>query len=244
MGKIKNIEFLRFLFALMIIYAHILWLCVSVFKTYNNFPLYSDLHHNCYASFLCVEYFFIISGFFLFYNFKNKIESTFRFAVKKVIRLWPLLAFSIFLFLILSLFKMCDFHSYANVLNLLFLYKTGIDGSAVNNAHSWFVCIFFWCSIFYHYLYRNFDKKIVNLAIALMVFYSFSTILSATGGSFPAALKINSGISGALLRGFASIGLGYFLGMFWDKISRYIYIYIYIYIILKSRAKFYQVCHL
>lgn len=83
MEKIKNIEFLRFLFAVMIVYAHIMWFLCQVDKLYTDFPAYMKMWNNCGDSFLCVEYFFIISGFFLHFHIKNKKDDTFEFAAKK-----------------------------------------------------------------------------------------------------------------------------------------------------------------
>ena len=223
MEKIKNIEFLRFLFAVMIVYAHIMWFLCQVDKLYTDFPIYMKMWNNCGDSFLCVEYFFIISGFFLHFHIKNKKDDTFEFAAKKIMRLWPLLAFSIFIIWIFSLFKFCEYYSYANILNLFLLYRTGIDNSAVNNMHSWFVCILFWCSIFYHYILRNFDRQKSKFIIAIICFYSFASIYSWHNGTISVVhMKIINGIPGALLRGFASIGLGFFVGIFYDKIAYYI----------------------
>lgn len=224
MHRIKNIEFFRFLFAIMIVYAHIMWFCCSVFNIYIDFPLYMKLWSHCSDSFLCVEYFFIIAGFFLFFHIKNKKDETLSFAVNKIVRLWPLLALSIFCIgIISSLFKFVDFYSYSNVLNLLFLLMTCIGKTLTNNMHSWFVCVLFWCSIFYHYIGRNFNVKITNFIIGILIFYSYTQILNWNNGSIPGVhSQILNGISGGMLRGFASIGLGYFVGMFWTTIAPYV----------------------
>ena len=162
--KIKNIEFLRFIFAIMIVYGHIIYLCVHVYHLYEDFPLYAKLWSSLGDAFLCVEYFFIIAGFFLFLKKKNKQDTTLEFSVNKFVRLWPLLAFSIIVFLLLALFHIRDFYSYGNVINLFLMYSVLIGQKIqVNNGCSWFICSFFWCCLFMHYCYRTFSQRIFNI---------------------------------------------------------------------------------
>lgn len=220
--KIKNIEFLRFIFSIMIIYVHILQFSVWTYNLYPEFPLYVKLYHKCLDSYLCVDYFFIVGGFFLYRTLLKKNLSTLEYAKNRFIRLWPLLALSIFLFWVLSLFNICNFYSYGNLLSLFFLYDSFFKEHLVdfyfNNGCSWFICSLFWCSIFYHYLYKNFDKKATNLIIALIICYSYTTILNYSEGTITGvSFKTISGMSGGLLRGLGGLGLGYFIGMFWQN---------------------------
>ena len=177
---------------------------------------YNRLYPACIDSFWCVEYFFIISGFFLYFHLINKKDDTFSFAINRLKRLLPLFIFSLVCIFVLSLFKFCEYYSYSNILNLFLLRCVGFQLGLVNNPCSWFICALFWSSLFYHYLYRNFSRKIVNLIIFIVSFYSFCLILSfySTVGIIPGAhWEMIAAIPGGLLRGFASIGLGYFIGM-------------------------------
>lgn len=221
MEKIKNIEFLRFIFAIMIVYAHIIYLCVPVYHLYEDFPLYAKLWPPLVDAFLCVEYFFIIAGFFLFFHLKNKQDTTLEFSVNKFVRLWPLLAFSIIVFLLLALFHIGDFYSYGNVINLFLMYSVLIGQKIpVNNGCSWFICSFFWCCLFMHYCYRTFSERIFNILMCILIFFSFTAVLTWSDGQIPGSqTKIWGLFSGALLRGFAGLGLGYFLGMLWKNVS-------------------------
>ena len=218
--KIKNIEFLRFLFVIMIVFGHIIQDCVYKSHLYSDYTLYAKYWPPAVDAFLCVEYFFIIAGFFLFFHLENKHDSTMKFAIGKFIRLWPLLAFSVILFWILSLFHIVDFYSYGNFVNLFFLYNILPSVYSVNNGASWFICSYFWCSILLYYSYRALTQKIFNLGLLFVVIYSFTVMLDWKTGQIPGGhAKIINGISGGLLRAFAGFGLGYFLGMFWDYIS-------------------------
>ena len=218
--KIKNIEFLRFLFAIMIVFGHIIHICVYYSRLYSDYTLYRKYAEPVVDAFLCVEYFFIMAGFFLFFHLENKNDSTMKFSIGKFIRLWPLLAFYVILYWILSLFHIVDFDSYGNFVNLFFLYSILPSVYSVNNAISWFICSYFWCIIILHYSYRVLTQKIFNLGLVLVVLYSFTLILNWKTGQIPGCqTKIINGISGGLLRASAGFGLGYFLGMFWDYIS-------------------------
>ncbi len=222
MEKIKNIEFLRFIFAIIIVYSHILYYCVPIYHLYEDFPLYVKLWMQRAGTSLCVEYFFIMAGFFLFFHFKNKQDSTLEFSINKIIRFWPLIAFSIILSGLLSLFHICDFYSYANVLTLLFLHNVLI-WKMTNNGVSWFVCALFWTSIFLHYSYKTFSHRVFNIIMFILLFMSYTAILTWNNGTITGAQgKIFGLFSGAFFRAFAGLGLGYFLGMLWENISEYV----------------------
>lgn len=221
--KLKNIEFLRFLFIILIVFGHTIHYSVYKERLFIDFAPYLKYEKCVVDTFLCVEYFFIIAGFFLFSHLKNKQDNTMEFAINKFIRLWPLLAFSIVLFGVLSLFHICEFYTYGNVLNLFFLFTVLPSGYPVNNPSSWFVCALFWCSIFLHNAYRITKPKVFNFTLGLFVFYAFTALLTWRNGDIPGThSRILNGISGACLRAGASLGLGYFLGMFWDTISEYV----------------------
>ncbi len=106
-GKIKNIEALRFIFAVIIVYFYILHR--NLLEMYEGFTQLSQLNELCQDGCFIVELFFIISGFFLFKTFEKYRNTTvFQFALNKVFRLWSVFAFSIlccFIMHILGLIK-------------------------------------------------------------------------------------------------------------------------------------------
>lgn len=160
---------------------------------------------------MAVEYFFIIAGFLLSYTFKN--QSIIDFIKNKIIRLWPVLFFSVLLFLfadILGAIK--HFETYANILSLLFLENVGVTLKWGNVGHDWFISVLFYVSIFYFYIFKNFDKKVYNFVILIMVLLGYTFLVHVTNGSIGEHLKTyNNIINVGLVHGLSAMGLGYLL---------------------------------
>lgn len=106
--KYHNVEFLRFIFALIIVYFHILHNNIMRFIGSNqDYVTLAQLSNK--AGYI-VECFFIISGYFLYKNLNNlnSIETP-KFIWKKFVRLWPVLVFSL---IIEVLFFRLNIYSY------------------------------------------------------------------------------------------------------------------------------------
>ena len=88
---INNIEVFRFIFACSIVACHILGISTKNFLVYNNFKF---IYNNSLHLWMSVELFFIISGFFFIYTYKPK-QSWLDFFKAKIIRLWPVMIFTI-----------------------------------------------------------------------------------------------------------------------------------------------------
>ena len=73
-GRFYNVDFFRFIFAIMIVIYHV--------KTDMGTKVLGDYIPGLLHWHVCVDFFFIISGFFLF-NTINTTQSTFNFAKKK-----------------------------------------------------------------------------------------------------------------------------------------------------------------
>ncbi len=219
-NKIKNIEFLRFIFAIIIIHSHILWLLIGVYKICPGFSPYIHLYSP--DGFLCVEYFFIISGFFLYKHCLRKNDSTINYTVEKIKRLYPLFLFSFLLIYLTSIFIPINLYNYSNFLNLLMLNFTVVKTGS-NNGYSWFINVLFLVSIFFHYLYRNYNKKTVNLFIFITVIISYTLLLNKSGGSIPGRERdVFYILQGSVLRGLGGLGIGCIIGLFTEKLSDFI----------------------
>ena len=95
------------------------------------------------------ECFFIISGYFLYKNIiENKDVSIAQFIWKKIIRLAPVLIFSVLLGVIF--FKQ---NIYSAIFNSLFLQCIGLslDYKGIN----WYISPLFWTLIFYYAVFKN-----------------------------------------------------------------------------------------
>lgn len=210
-NKLKNVESIRFILSLGIVYYHILH--SNIFK-YTNNPSYESLADSSVDLRYIVEMFFIIAGFFLFQSFNSKKQSMAQFTINKISRLFPVLAFSIFIGFVACVFNLTDTSPYSWFLNLFFLQNTGLslDFKGIN----WFVSPYFWAMILYFYILKN--TKHSNLIIALIVYFSAMGIINCFGGEFTREtfyLFFNSG----MLRAFIGIGAGYFIGQLYEKVK-------------------------
>ena len=67
--ELYSVDFLRFIFAMIIVYFHIFH--DNIMKFTNNSGFYKNLYENANGDVL-VECFFLLSGFFMFYSFKKR----------------------------------------------------------------------------------------------------------------------------------------------------------------------------
>ncbi len=211
MTKFKNIEFLRFILALFIVAFH---LREGYFIT---LPKY--LHGINYAS-VCVDFFFIIAGFFLFRTF-NINKDTWDFAKKRFLRLAPNLWLLVFLIMICSGFiKDIRFIFSDNILRMLLLGPIGFSPptGGIGAVIIWFIPCLFWVSLFYFYLAKIFETKKLNLIVWLLVVSSISLYMQymhfiPDGNVKNVYYIFNIGI----VRAVAGIGLGYFVNMLYSS---------------------------
>ncbi len=191
--KNYSIQFLRFLLAIIICYGHFLWV-----TPYQNVEMYANLKAHCANSFFAVEYFFIISGYFLFFSSRTIKD----FVKQKIIRIWPLLAFSILVGICIGMkAKSCD------LATLFFLQGTGISQKGGLNGPAWFVCVLFWVSLIYHIVLKNMTNKIKRNIFFLSVFLVSFFLLIKNLFIFPRAIMFGF-LSIMMVRGFACIALG------------------------------------
>ena len=91
--KYNNIEAIRFLFAVIIVYFHILHSNIMDFT--GGKQIYQTLADLNQFAGIIVECFFILSGFFLYYSYYKKPQMSVKeFAYGKVARLLPVFLFS------------------------------------------------------------------------------------------------------------------------------------------------------
>lgn len=210
--KFKNIELLRFIFAVLIIMFHF-----RVCPTIR--PIIEHALPGLYHCNVCVDFFFIMAGFFLF-NTINTTQPTFEFAQKRFFRLAPLLWLFIFFQYLLSITIHTSFSLDGSILKLLLLHNigfapnTGGPGSIV----TWFISAIFWTSLFYFYITKIIDKKYLNLVISLITICSLGLLLNYsdfnTGGN---TTNIYYFINTGILRGLYGIGIGYFISMLYKS---------------------------
>lgn len=217
-NKFYNIELLRFLFSLIIVLGHMmLFYLIPIDK--EAFTGYKVPWN---ATLTIVDAFFVISGFFLFNSVENKRNlSVFKFVRGKIARLWPVFAFSIFVFYILSIMKLVSFSISDSILNLCFLQCSGLTLKLSSSGYSWYISSLFWVSLFYFYILTFFQRKNSNLIVALCTYFSYVLVLHENKGNLGAHISpvmANFFIPG-ILRALGGMGIGYFVGVFYKKIE-------------------------
>ena len=209
--RLYNIEFIRFAFAVSIIYFHLLHSYImphtkgsSVYQYLSDQVLYSKY---------IVECFFIMSGYFLYHTIRNHPDWTVgTFICKKISRLWPSLACSV---IIMAAFFGKTF--YASFLDLLFLQSSGLatDWKGLN----WYVSAFFVAEVFYFLLTKCIhDSNKMKLLTCLLVYFGYELNISGTDGEFGRNMiygVFNMGVA----RAIAGVGLGYLIGQIFESAS-------------------------
>lgn len=212
--RFKNVDILRFIFAVIIVYFHLVRNDIfnNVSELCTNFTCPSTVD-NCYV----LGIFMIMAGFFLFKEFNEKPERSWTdFALNKISRLWPVLAFSVLAALILHIFYATQFSFGSEVFSLLFLKCTGVtlDYTGIN----WFISPYFWVMLFYFYVLKHFKFDKANFIIALVIYFSTVASVNYFHGRFDRE-TFALFFSGGMLYCLAGIGLGYFIGLFYEKVK-------------------------
>ena len=201
--RLYNIDFLRFMFAIMIMYYHV----VGVLNNFHNTSFLQNLAVKGGLIGPNIVYaFFILSGFFLYITNISKPEKLSDFILQKVIRLWPLMAISFVPFIFLG-----TYNKYLDTLNIFFISAgTGIVKGGSNNPATWFICVLFFTSIFFYCLIKqNSRQKIINICAFFSFFCFIILTYSPNGKGYGAialpALRLTVGMIEAL--GGMSLGI-------------------------------------
>lgn len=223
LSRFYNLDFLKFLFALVIINHHLFFLTGMFVDFVHVSPLIATMRSYAAKGYMGVEFFFILSGVWLQRTLKRSPNSINSFVWKKFMRLWPLLFFSIFCFWCASLFDLVAFEKYSNILNLLFLQNSGLTLDFGNNASAWFVSSLFWSCLFYYILHSVLSERGFFLTVSLIAYFAFVLMVHGNNGSFNAHLKptFYSLLNFGMLRAIAEIGLGLGVGHVYDILSKH-----------------------
>ena len=224
--RLKNIDFLRVLACLAIIIFHIFRPEFMYMKNFHDIDLYNSLVNMTKDGQIGIELFFIISGFFFVYKL-NTNYSLFEFIKNKIIRFHPVLISIIIISFLVSLTGIIQWDFYKNLFYIFCLPGTGLVYKSYPTQvdQFWFCSSLIWVLALFFYLRKNFEKKSVNLFIAIGIFFAYSLIIQTQCGALTNTTKIHYYIFiPGLLRAFAGIGIGYFIGEWYinniDKIKQ------------------------
>ncbi len=192
---LNNFDFLRIIFTVCIVYHHL-------FNYYNKSNMGG-------AS---VEFFFILSGFFLTYTIEQQ-KNLEVFIVKKIIKFWPLICFSSICLIFGD--KSMTYEKF--LAPLFFLPATGIFdsfSSAPNSA--WYICVLIWVSMFYFYIIKNCNPVFTKICIAILTFYNYVICVKYDWGIYDTIGELKIFTIG-MARGIAGMGCGYFIAALYNK---------------------------
>ena len=217
MQKLKNIEFLRTLLILLIIFHHAFidrsWTLCTLYPQIN---IYKTLQSFISHAYNAVEAFFIISGFFL--GMSKKTPSVIDFIKKKFARLLPVIAFSMIICLVGTILGAFHFNVIANLMTVLLLNNIIICNSIGQNPILWYTSALFGGLLIYFLILKH-SKNSIPIIATLTVF-SYLVLEVINHGQFNHPLKnyyyvFNIGF----LRAMGGIGLGILISKFWTKYS-------------------------
>lgn len=213
--RFYSVDILRFIGAIIIVFFHTVTGIQFFYK--SDLPSIVNICNNAHWGFVWVDFFFILSGFFLFYKTNFEI-STPKFALKKIIRLLPVLIFVLLLYKLLSILGLLYWQKYINIYSMLLLSNVGLTAqNTMGNIHSsWFVSSLFWGYMFYFYLRKLVNEKWFNFITSILVFFSYVYLTNTT---YHPPLVNQNFVCAGMLRVFGGLGLGYFVYMLLKNIK-------------------------
>lgn len=205
--KFYNIEFLRLCGMISILLFHFNILMAKHFEFTSSIALYQSVIKKTALGSIWVDFFFIISGFVLFYTLDVKTDFL-AFVKKRLIRLLPVIWFCGVLYFVLAQLHWLDWRRYINVFTFFLLNNVGLTQDMGNLHPTWYVSVLFWTGAFYFYLVKMLKREYFNFVTALLVFFSYIFLANSSG--FAPHVEYHF-INAGLLHGLGGLGLGYFI---------------------------------
>ena len=182
--QMMNIEMLRYLFMLGIIFFH----CDMQFHINPN-------------SFYGVEFFFTLSGFFFQLTYR-KDKTLLDFIKSKLVRFLPLMVFGS---LICCLFEKSV--SISKLLSsFLFFHAMGVADRHCYLYPSWYLAVLFWVLVFYFQLRKSAPKSVFLLITGVLTFLAYVT-WAAEKYTFDPVMQPHF-LPIGVFRGVGGVGLG------------------------------------
>ncbi len=211
------LEFYRFVFIVFIFFMH--------FRSYGGFE--GDKNYFA-AGYLGVEYFFILSGFFMMQKIKKAVasnnslnpeKSAVSFFTGRVKRLYPLYIISIFIFMIAVKIVKPEYSLFSHAKNGFadfFMLQVFFEKEPVN-LHLWFVSGLLWGSFLAYYLAVKYREKYTCI-IAPFTFLGFLGYCCTNFGKID-IVSTSPIFLGAFFRAFSEIGIGCTLSCIYIKLK-------------------------
>lgn len=148
--EFKNIEFLRFMLVMYVVLEHLAVELAPLGERYSIFYNFMNFGRS--------QLFFVIAGFFLFYNDKQLENTVFFFVKKRWPRMSSLLIFATILGYIMIHFDFVRQPLEANILNAILL-NFLTDSNWFMIIPGWYVNSLFLLSVLFFIIFKVFEKK-------------------------------------------------------------------------------------
>lgn len=208
MKKNYTIELLRFLFACMIVYFHILH--SNIMKYTGESTTYLTMQATNYLCSYIVECFLIISGYFLYLSvIKDRKKTFIEFLLDKFVRLWPVFAVQTSAMVLFFDMKLQE-----AFFDFFFLRATGLISAY--RGIVWYIGPFFYVTLLIFVILKYFSKKSALLAISLIAYISYAINLNIFDGMLGREVVMGF-VSAAMLRVLGGICLGVLIAAAMDE---------------------------
>ena len=205
-----HIDLLRFIFAVIIVYYHILHANIMSYVTDERYTYLAD---KCNYASNIVVCFFIISGLFMYNSYIKRPEgSIFGYVCSRIVRLGAVLLTALVAEGILG-----EFNWQRIILNGMFLQCSGL--SLEYKGILWYVSSFFFASIFMYGILSILKEKKGMFVIALLTYLSTVFLINYSNGGIGGRETIYNVLNLGVLRGVSGIGIGILLGFVRNKFS-------------------------
>ena len=136
-----------------------------------------------------------------------------KFALDKLVRLYSVMAFYTLLCVLLHICGIVNLNFYTLFLNLITFQCIGVNNDFI--GITWFISPFFWTMLLVFGMYKTFDNKYFHFFIAVLMYFSYVVLTKYGYGRETIGLGLNL----AVVKMFAALITGYFIGMFHNKVK-------------------------
>lgn len=174
------------------------------------------------SGYICVEFFFILSGFYLYRSFKkNKELDGIKYTLKKVKRMYPHYVFSFIVCLIIIIMRGIMNNNldaintiFTSISEILMIQNIGIFNGGLNQPLWYFSVLIFGSYLIYELLKKD-EKLFLKILGPIIVLFTFALIKTNT--STIENWDIIYGLYMPLLRGIADLTIGCILAWIYEE---------------------------
>lgn len=168
-----------------------------------------------------VEFFFIVSGFFLYHNYIYSNKSIILYAKNRILRLYPHYIFSFIIMLFTSKLVGNFSREKYNVIAELFMCQNiGLSLRGGVNYPCWYLSVLLWGSLLLYAMLKYTKKSIKQIVLLLLpiLYYCYSVFLEDGRAEI---WNTFHGIYLPMIRGLADMSIGIILYKVYDLIKDY-----------------------